>query len=67
MIVNYSAVSITKPVSLPEIPGKKITLSYTPTTAEDEAVIESYIPDPGPDGTIDSKWFNKPEEGRYRR
>jgi hypothetical protein len=37
--------------SLPEIAGKKITLSYSPATAEDEAVINSYLPTPHPDGT----------------
>jgi hypothetical protein len=37
--------------SLPEIAGKKITLSYSPATAEDEAVINSYLPEPHPDGT----------------
>jgi hypothetical protein len=40
-------------VTLPEVAGKKITLSYSPATPEDEAVINSYIPDPGPDGVID--------------
>ncbi len=39
--------------SLPELAGKKITLSYSPATQADEDVINSYIPDPGPDGTID--------------
>jgi uncharacterized membrane-anchored protein YhcB (DUF1043 family) len=39
--------------SLPEIAGKKITLSYSPATPQDEAVINSYIPKPNPDGTID--------------
>ena len=37
--------------SLPEIAGKKITLSYSPATQADEAVINSYLPEPHPDGT----------------
>ena len=41
--------SITK--SLPEIAGKKITLSYSPATSSDEAVINSYLPKPHADGT----------------
>jgi hypothetical protein len=35
--INYS-------VSLAQIAGKKVTLSYVPATSADEAVIESYIP-----------------------
>jgi hypothetical protein len=41
--------SITK--GLPELAGKKITLSYLPATPEDEAVLLSYLPEPHPDGT----------------
>ena len=37
--------------SMPEIAGKKITLSYSPATQADEAVINSYLPEPHPDGT----------------
>jgi hypothetical protein len=37
--------------SLPELAGKKITLSYSPATPQDEAVINSYLPQPHPDGT----------------
>ncbi|MCG6535768.1 MAG: transglutaminase, partial [Syntrophales bacterium LBB04] len=37
--------------SLPEIAGKKITLSYSPATADDEATINSYLPQPHADGT----------------
>jgi hypothetical protein len=36
---------------LPEIAGKKITLSYSPATADDEATINSYLPKPHADGT----------------
>ena len=36
---------------LPEIAGKKITLSYSPATAGDEATINSYLPKPHADGT----------------
>lgn len=38
-------------MSLPELAGKKITLSYSPATAQDEAVINSYLPHPHADGT----------------
>ena len=37
--------------SRPELAGKKITLSYSAATAQDEAVINSYLPKPHPDGT----------------
>jgi hypothetical protein len=37
--------------NLPELAGKRITLSYAPATGEDEAVIESYLPEPHPDGS----------------
>ncbi len=37
--------------SLPELAGKKITLSYSPATSADEAVINSYLPKPHADGT----------------
>lgn len=37
--------------SLPELAGKKITLSYSPATPQDEAVINSYLPKPHADGT----------------
>ncbi|MCI4626429.1 MAG: hypothetical protein L3V56_10770 [Candidatus Magnetoovum sp. WYHC-5] len=37
--------------SLPEIAAKKITLSYTPATSEDEEVIKSYLPKIHSDGT----------------
>ncbi|MFZ3138144.1 MAG: transglutaminase domain-containing protein, partial [Thermodesulfovibrionales bacterium] len=42
-------INITK--SLPELAGKKITLSYSPATQADENVINSYLPKPHPDGT----------------
>ncbi len=42
-------ITITK--SLPELAGKKITLSYSPATPQDEAVINSYLPKPHPDGS----------------
>jgi hypothetical protein len=37
--------------SLAELAGKKITLSYSPATPQDEAVINSYLPQPHADGT----------------
>ena len=42
-------INVTK--SLPEIAGKKITLSYAPATTHDEAVIDSFLPKPHADGT----------------
>ena len=42
-------INITK--SLPELAGKKITLSYSPATSADETVINSYLPQPHADGT----------------
>lgn len=44
-----TSLNITK--SLPELAGKKITLSYSPATPQDEAVINSYLPKPHADGT----------------
>lgn len=43
--------SLTIIKSLPELAGKKITLSYSPATAQDEAVINSYLPQPHADGS----------------
>jgi len=37
--------------SLPELAGKKLTLSYSPATPQDEATINSYLPKPHTDGT----------------
>jgi len=42
-------INITK--SLPELAGKKITLSYSPATTDDETVINSFLPKPHADGT----------------
>jgi len=42
-------INITK--SLPELAGKKITLSYSPATQADEDVINSYLPKPHADGS----------------
>lgn len=44
-----TGISITK--SLPELAGKKITLSYSPATPQDEATINSFLPKPHTDGT----------------
>lgn len=46
---DTAPLSFTK--SLPELAGKKITLSYTPATSQDEAVINSFLPQPHADGT----------------
>jgi len=43
--------SLTFSKSLAELAGKKITLSYSPATPQDEAVINSYLPKPHADGT----------------
>lgn len=45
------AESLTIIYSLPQIAGKKITVSYAPATAADEAVITSYLPKPHTDGS----------------
>jgi transglutaminase-like putative cysteine protease len=37
--------------ALPELAGKKITLSYSPTTQADADTINSFLPEPQPDGT----------------
>jgi hypothetical protein len=37
--------------SLPEIAGKKVTLSFSPATSNDQNVIESLFPQPHADGT----------------
>jgi len=37
--------------SMPQIAGKKITLSFSPATANDQTVIESFLPTPHADGT----------------
>lgn len=37
--------------TLPELAGKKITLSYGPATVQEEMVINSYLPRPHADGT----------------
>ena len=47
----YDNTPITITKSLPELAGKKITLSYSPATSQDEAVINSYLPKPHADGT----------------
>ncbi len=44
-----NSLSISK--SLAELAGKKITLSYSPATAQDEAIINAYLPTPHADGT----------------
>ncbi len=38
-------------ISMPQLAGKKITLSFSPATANDQAVIESLLPQPNSDGT----------------
>jgi transglutaminase superfamily protein len=48
-VLDMTPLSTTK--SLPELAGKKITLSYSPATPGDEAVIESYLPEPHLDGS----------------
>lgn len=47
--ITGTPINITK--TLPELAGKKITLSYSPATQADENVINSYLPKPHTDGT----------------
>ncbi len=49
LLYDAQPLNITK--SLPELAGKKITLSYSPATQSDEDVITSYLPKPHTDGT----------------
>jgi hypothetical protein len=49
--MNYEATEFEHFVSMPELAGKKVTISYAPATAADAAVINSYLPEPHPDGT----------------
>ena len=53
--------AITK--SLPELAGKKITISYSPATADDEAAINAQLPQPHADGTIALNEFPSSIEG----
>ena len=46
-----SGTGLTYSTSLPQIAGKKITLSFSPATANDQKVIESLLPSPHADGT----------------
>ncbi len=48
---NYSEKSLSLNVSLPKLVGKRVTLSYSPATAVDEAVIAAYAPRAHADGT----------------
>ncbi|MBI5075876.1 MAG: transglutaminase domain-containing protein [Nitrospirae bacterium] len=51
MLVNNLDYEMQITRSLPELAGKKITLSYSPATQADENVINSYLPKPHTDGT----------------
>jgi hypothetical protein len=42
---------VTYSTDMPQIAGKKITLSFSPASANDQAVIESLLPAPHEDGT----------------
>jgi transglutaminase-like putative cysteine protease len=46
---DETPLAITK--NMAELAGKKITLSYSPATSQDEAVINSFLPKPHTDGT----------------
>jgi hypothetical protein len=48
-LLGGSPLSVSR--TLPELAGKKITLSYSPATQADEDTINSYVPKPHPDGT----------------
>ena len=47
----YSETTLSLSISLPKLAGKRVTLSYSPATAADEAVIAAYAPRPHADGT----------------
>lgn len=49
--IYYDAQPLNITKLLPEIAGKKVTLSYALATSADEAVINSYLPKPHTDGT----------------
>jgi len=51
MLVNNFDYEMQITKSLPELAGKKKTLSYSPATQADENVINSYVPKPHADGT----------------
>jgi hypothetical protein len=46
-----ASAGLTYAASLPQIAGKKITLSFSPATVNDQAVIESLLPTPQVDGS----------------
>lgn len=46
-----ASAGLTYTTGMPQIAGKKITLSFSPATANDQAVIESLLPAPHADGT----------------
>ena len=48
-----ASAGLTYTTGMPQIAGKKITLSFSPATANDQAIIESLLPQPNSDGTID--------------
>lgn len=48
---TWLGVGLSYSTSLPEIAGKKITLSFAPATDTDLEVIQSYLPKPHTDGT----------------
>jgi hypothetical protein len=51
MYDEYTGTPINITKSLPELAGKKITLSYSPATAQDEAIINTFLPAPHTDGS----------------
>jgi len=48
---DYSETTLSLTMALPRLAGKRVTLSYSPATGADEAVISSYVPAPHSDGT----------------
>jgi len=57
-----TSVGLAYSASMPEIAGKKITLSFSPATAADQTVIESYIPTNGHTSSLPAYLINiKPE------
>jgi RHS repeat-associated protein len=49
--VNYSQNSLSFSIALPKLAGKRVTLSYSPATPVDEAVIAAFAPRAHADGT----------------
>ena len=56
-ISYFNSTSCSFTATIPELGSRKLTIRYVAATPEDEAILESYLPKPHPDGTP-----NEPEE-----